>query len=394
MSRYFITILSDFANVASFVFGIASGLLTWYFTGAIDTSAIIGLIFTIVFDRIAQVIDSKKKHNAIEEEFFDIKILLTSQKDQIISLSHQAALNRIAKKILLANKVLNTNVNIGNIYSQQLTASNEYFNGTYIKFLMKSKHNVWHDIIGVSELFSDRYRLICNHDYAGQLKITILRRSFAIVNFTIIYTENDAEIYFGWLSDEKANSGVFYSKSQPLIDIFASYFRIIEERYSWYGGARRQISITNKSPISKQTDIVNKRGRWITSLKEHGKDISFGIVDIDFPHGSIEIRVTIYDKNCYVIHHDTHDKNRVTHFRNQIYFTYEESTRDGYISGICYYEFSNDGHRDVLNGFTTRDQDAIKRVLKGSKIEASPKTDSLSPDEVKLILSNNRWYLE
>ena len=187
------------------------------------------------------------------------------------------------------------------------------------------------------------------------------------------------EIYFGWLSTSTHSSIVFYSQSQQLADMFDDYAITLKERNSWFHGERRELIINGSKAMHEQVDIVNKRGRWLTVLLENDLPLNYGVVDIDFPAGKMAIMANIYNVEGRHLYEAEHDYRRILQYKNRIYFEYTKSSPiDGTISGICYYSLDSDGENDLIEGFNTRYQDNLKRIIQGVRVDDDPSAPKIT----------------
>lgn len=314
---------------------------------------------------------------------------------EMTSLSLEDAIRRIQIAVSTADFVFNTNVNIVDPRSSRGYSIATAYKG----MLLGNPTRQWHDIIGIGEVFSDRYKNLDLDEHAdGILLVTVLRHASPIINFIIISHHGYDEIYLGWVSwRPSTNDKVFYSRNTDLINLFKGYFGILVDNYGWFNEAdKKTLRITKSRPISAERDIADKRGTWITSLTEDGIIIKYGVIHIDFPQGHISVHAHIYDDKFHIISETPHEKYKIAHYKNEIYFRYEESCAvNGIyekISGFCYYNVTR-LERTIVNGFTLSDQDNKKRPIKGVKVEDSPSKEYYSSDRIRDLVETHKIFL-
>ena len=352
------------------IVGLSSGAAAWIFKPDPLTALIFAVFVTIIFDRVAAIFDSHMTRKDAVERDSVLKELMRDGREDICALSSNEAKKQIIEHSVRANRIINTNVNIVDPVST--TLSEKEVESFYGNFLGRNSKNVWNEIVGISELFGDRYKNIVTENYEGDFRVTTLRHSAPLINFTYLEFENRKEVYFGQISKWTGTSKVFYSQSIDLCDMFELYGNTLIERYSWQDGSGRRIKLNSSQSISDQTQIIDKSGIWLTVLKNKKKIASIGVIEIGFPQGEVQVDATLYELNdgaLKPLSHSKHDKKTVVHYKDQIYFFYNEIDRFGKEnSGICYYRFLNHSSTDKITGFLTRHDDEIKRTIAGIRV--------------------------
>ncbi|MEP1964458.1 hypothetical protein [Tateyamaria sp.] len=254
----------------------------------------------------------------------------------------------------------------------------------YRKFLRGKNAREWRDVVGISEIYSERYLKLNLKNTKAKLTIKILRHSPPLINFIILKypmkngIKNFREVYFGWIGGIDVDETFFYSCDKDLVALFESECNILADTYGWSNEpedaqvkASGDLSFVD---VTSGIDLVDKAGWWITCAKEGANVNRYGVFKVIFEGTGTRIKGRIFDENQNYLNKIRHTK-AISHYKDRVHFEYvEENTVDGKVRGTCGYQFHFVGDQPNLSGFVTRDGDQIKREIFGYKL-----SDNLAP---------------
>lgn len=280
----------------------------------------------------------------------NIEKLLEDNREHVSVLTEGEAINLLLNRLSQATSVTNTNVNITHLAGKIDRDTNTHadIEALYQAFLANGKGGTWKDIIGVSEMYSERYPQVSAYGNAGKLLVQLLRHSAPIINFVVVEGDDFKEVYFGWVADDSKPGPVFYTQSRNLVALFERYDEVITERYSMFDNAHRRIAVKPEVSIAKSVMLVDRKGIWLTAEIVDSRIVSFGIIDISFDKGRTVISTRIYDSANTNPRTTEHEPKNVTTGRDKIFFTYwREDGRDSTKSqGLCFYKFELSQQKD------------------------------------------------
>lgn len=314
---------------------------------ALPVSVIIFLILDrFIYDNSANI-DKNQMKAAIDdfdENMNDLKSLLAQSK-VIDNGSITVANEKIAKKIATADWV--KNVYVSNPDSEKDKQQRAIIVKAYENWLENKSRGDWIDIVGIQELFSNRFREIKPRRQNGAHKVYVLRHSTPTINFLILGKGRNSEVFMGWLPEYKMNIDhykIFSSRDRISLMMFNGYFDYLKDNKTWNDKGIPYKLDFEKSDQRRYANVVvvEKKGLWTTlgiegDSESNLKVLTIGFVDIDLDADAVTVRAAVYDyrgNSTPEISNVPHEE--IAHYKNDIYVGYELEDRT---SGICHYRF-------------------------------------------------------
>lgn len=287
------------------------------------------------------------------------------EKEKVESLgSIPSAMHQLAKEIASADWVMN--LHVGRYIEDSDETMSPLIVRSYCDWLGNPSKGEWIDIVGLPELFSDRYRSIHVEKKTGSHGIFVLRHSTPMLNFLILGNGNQKKVFWGWIPEYQKSISMYFlysSNDRRVIRVFEEYFEYLKRNKCWNKpNAPFEIDFTKKTEQERYAtvDVVNKRGVWTTigvqgKSEEQLKPVTIGFVVFDIDkEGRLTVKPIIYDAASGAREEPTgRDHREISHYQNDVYVSYElEDTT----SGICHYRFErgDDGAEFLIGTFINR----------------------------------------
>lgn len=308
---------------------------------------------------------------------------------------------QLSRKLDDASSVRNTFIGISGGKSKSKIV------GLYDSFLSKND-NSWHDVVTISELFSERFAMIQpNHTSSARHTITVLRHSMPMVNFIILdYPDHrKSEAYWGWVEAEKNSGGaslnVFRSNEIEIVTMFENLFSglirhksqsTIQTDFTKTGEARFSAKMTHR--------VVNREGRWYTHAYRKWKDpnlrtqVSHACFSIIYVESKPIIDGLIFEhKTKKIVPIEHKDQIRIDSSDERIFLEFSARKNGERRDGFVLYKFGHFKEFDIVSGFFMNPFDRQFYEIFGIKLD-SDSLKKVTQKTLKEISDENAQSLE
>lgn len=226
---------------------------------------------------------------------------LLSSRYRIAQVDPSELNHRITIALKESTLVKNTYVNLHQITGAS-TVDGKDVSRWYQEFLDRGARLKWIDVTGVGDFLDGRYHRINLAASAidATHELNIISDSLPIINFMIIEKPRaSADVFFGWLQDDSAQSTVYHSDDPRIGTLFANYFNLL--------CSYRKASVTKVDYSLVASDrfgglaIENIRGIWLSvsankSITNASQYTKYSIIKIGFVNGEWKVDGVVYER--------------------------------------------------------------------------------------------------
>ena len=346
-------------------------------------AAMASLVIALVVDRIIDQMESNLAHRNTDERFRRLHRSIDQASGIQIFKDDEELQSHLIRRLSVAKKVKNTFISFGQL-GDDFDADSDQVIARYRAFFENSGAE-WTDVVGIGDFFGPRFARLRKEICSGSSHVVqVVRHTAPVMNFCLISSSDDDNfeevVVTGFRTSNTVHNSAFYSAKPEVVRLFASYFSLLES----YGNGTRPAHLNyanwRKNDVARLTDMVDRKGRWITLGYQLGNSepqgsrkteiLSIGMIDISFQDQTVVIEGQVLWSECShrpkFVEIIDHDPKNVHYTPRSIFLEYR--MHEILLRGVCVYKFKNSGGQDQLTGYL-QDETSGRIQLAGLRIK-------------------------